>query len=210
MKKIKLLAVGILLAAGVQAQQGSWYIGGMAGVGGSNNDQGGKDYKTLDWNFSPEFGTFLKDDIQLGLAVNVSGSSITDDGNDVSESMNFSPVLYGRKFWSIGDRLSTFAGLNLNLIMGTTTMHMSNEFGDTWEVVNDQLGFGANLNIGAAFALNDQFAVLAQYGLLGFSSVTNSPDAGDDYVISDWGFDLNTLGPVFNVGLYYTFIPASE
>ncbi len=208
MKKIKLLAVGILLAAGVQAQQGSWYLGGMAGVGSTNND--GTKMEMMNWNFSPEFGTFLRDDIQLGLALNINGSTTKDDGKETVSSTNFSPVLYARKFWAIGDILSTFAGVNLNFISGTETISMYDLDEKTGEEKMDRSGFGASLNIGAAVALNDRFTVLTQYGLLGFSSVSNSSDVAgtEDYDVTDWGFNLNTLGPVFNVGLYYTIKPA--
>lgn len=208
MKKIQLLIAVVLIAASVQAQQGSWYLGGMAGIGSNNND--GTKMEIMNWNFSPEFGTFLRDDIQLGLALNINGSTTKSDGDETSTGTGFSPVLYARKFWSIGDILSTFAGVNLNYISGSVTNTTYAGGVKTGDETLDRSGFGASLNIGAAVALNDRFAVLTQYGLLGFSSVGNSSDRDgvDDYDVTDWGFNLNTLGPVFNVGLYYTIVPA--
>ena len=68
MKKMILSAAFVVAALGANAQSGSWYIGGSLGFG-SSKDKVDISGTVLDgasrtnWNFSPEIGTFLSEDI---------------------------------------------------------------------------------------------------------------------------------------------------
>jgi len=202
--KTKLTMIAVLLFTfGAMAQQGSWYIGGMAGYGSKTAKDNDNTDKSTSWNFSPEVGTFLKDDIQLGIALNISGTSADENnfgqGDGTKSTSSLAPVLYARKFWTLIDKLSVFSGLNLKYT--STTME---DFSDpTMETKMN--GFGADINIGIALGLGERFAALGSYGLLGYSTMTTDDGNGNDLVVSDFGFNVNTLGPVFNIGLYYTF-----
>ncbi len=208
MKKGILLLMGVCFLGVAFAQQGSWYVGGVANYGAKTTKQpNNPDYTLTSWAFGPEVGTFLKDNLQLGLYLGLSGSSEKDDNGEISSSSNFSPTLYTRKFFTITDNFSAFGGLYLSYISGSAT----NYAGTGAE--RKTSGFGARLGIGVAYALSPRFTVVGQYGLLGYQSVSfksNGNDAGSE---SSFDFGVNTIGygslgqtgGVFNVGLYYTF-----
>lgn len=202
MKKNLIITTLLLLGTGVMAQQGSWYLGGMAGYGSSSAKNNDMTIKSSSWNFSPEFGTFLKDDIQLGLALNISGTNSEDSLSGIESTSSFAPVLYARKFWTLVDKLSVFAGLNLKYT-STTAKDFSEPTMET-----KMNGFGADINVGIALGLGERFTALGSYGLLGYSSMTTDSGNDNDLTVTDFGLNVNTLGPVFNVGLYYTIIPA--
>jgi hypothetical protein len=201
MKKVIILICLVTWSTLAIAQQGSWYIGGLVGFGVSSNEAAGSNVKTktTSWALSPEIGTFLKDDIQLGAVLGFGGSKDDVDGNDVEKTSTISPTIYGRKFFSITENFSTFAGIYLNLISEKET-----DYGPTEETKAS--GFGARLGVGVAYALSPKFTAVGQYGLLGFSSVKNKVDGTEVSTDTDFGFGVNTVGgSVFNVGLYYTF-----
>ena len=69
-------------------------------------------------------------------------------------------------------------------------------------------GWGLNLSLGAAFAVSKTFTLVGQYGLLGYSYEEVKFGAVNNLnplPSSNFGVNVNSLGPVFNVGLYWTF-----
>ena len=201
MKKILFLILMITVSSVAMAQQGSWYIGGLVGISSSTDEDSGSglEFKTSSWAFGPEIGTFLKDDIQLGVALGIGGSKDTFDGDDVSKSFQLDPTIYGRKFFKIDDNFSVFAGLYLSLISEKTT-----DYNPTIEFTTS--GFGANLGAGVAYALSSRFTAVGQYGILGFESTKDETDGTETNKNSSFSFGVNTIGgSVFNIGIYYTF-----
>jgi hypothetical protein len=208
MKKSILLFVFALANIMVYAQTGSWYLGGVAGLSsnGSENASGNTTTST-DWAFAPEVGTFLKDDIQLGVFLGLSGGKTKDDVGDISKYSIFSPTIYSRKFFKITDNFSTFAGLYLNIGTGSSTSYSGTP------TTTDLSGFGIRLGVGVAYALSPRFTAVGQYGLLGYQSTNekvNGTDSGGD---NSFGFGVNTVGygtlvqgngsgAVFNIGIY--------
>src|SRR6478609_3347858 len=171
MKKAPILILMVVLSSAAMAQQGSWYIGGLVGISSSSSEATGSGLKAKNssWAFAPEFGTFLKDDIQLGIALGITGSKETFDGDDVSKSFELDPTIYGRKFFKIDDHFSVFAGLYLSLISEKTT-----DYNPTVEFQTS--GFGAKLGAGVAYALSSRFTAVGQYGVLGFESTKDKVD----------------------------------
>jgi hypothetical protein len=212
MKKVLILISMITLSLSLMAQKGSWYVGGVVGYGSTTNkNTSDKKDVTTSWAFGPEVGTFLKDDIQLGIALGLDGSTSKYDGDEYAKSSSFSPTLYGRKFCKITDNFSSFAGLYLNFINGKETG--TDYLGDEEETKKS--GFGASIGIGVAYALSPRFTAVGQYGLIGYHSVSNKIEGED--AGSDSGFEIgvntvggssfaqgNGSGSVFNVGIYYT------
>jgi hypothetical protein len=202
MKKrtIVILTAGIfsLLNAGaVYAQKGSWYIGGQGGYTSRTEENTNiRDIETTQWAVAPEIGTFLQDHLQLGFAVNLGGGK-TEDLLTETETTKFSPVLYLRRFFKVGDKFATFVGVVGNVTTGNVKI-------DTQK--NDLSGWGANLSLGAAYALSDRWTAVGQYGLLGYTSSTIENDFNKN-TVNNLGLNVNSLGPVFNVGLYWTFKP---
>lgn len=189
----KLISTLMILSACslVFAQQGSWYIGGMAGFNTRKSENSGSDFKTTNWNFSPEIGTWSSDNLQIGLSLNLSGYS---NDNDYKSSV-FSPSIYVRKWKSVGEVFSIYGGINL----GFSTE--KEKFGsNSSETISS--GFQSFLDFGAALNLSERFGIIGRYAVLGYASMKDQ-DSGEK--TSAFGLDVNTLGNPFNVGIYYTF-----
>jgi hypothetical protein len=201
MKKALIMISMVAISSMALAQQGSWYIGGLAGFSSSKSEDSGSGVESVStsWAFSPEIGTFLRDDIQLGLALGIGGSKYAVDGDDVSKSTQLDPTVYGRKFFKITDNFSTFAGLYLRLI--------SEKFTDVGpDIETTTNGFGARVGVGVAYALSPRFTAVGQYGLLGFQSTKDKVDGDEVSTDTDFDFGMDTTGgSVFNIGIYYTF-----
>lgn len=213
MKKSLLTILFVSLTLVLVAQSGNWYVGGVGGFG-SSTDKNASGFRTYNsnWAFGPEVGTFLKDDLAVGLALGLSGSSRKNDNRDIQSTNAFSPTIYGRKFFSITENFSAFAGLYLNFSSGTTNNYLQNP-----TEVTVQSGFGARLGVGIAYALTPRFTAIGQYGLIGYQTTSNKVDGVDNGGTSSFDFGVNTIGSsslsqgngsgsVFNIGLYYTFI----
>lgn len=210
MKKI-LLIIAMTSSITLMAQQGSWYVGGVVGYSSSTaKSSTGFKNTSSSWAFAPEGGTFLKDDIQLGLALGISGSSLKNDNGKISTSSNISPTLYSRKFFKITDNFSTFTGLYLNFSSGKTTNYTPAS------VESTDSGIGLRLGVGIAYALSPRFTAVGQYGLMGYQSVSSKVAGNDAGSNSSFNFGVNTVGSstlsqgngsgaVFNIGIYYTF-----
>ncbi len=174
------------------AQKGSWYVGGQLGYNSrTQKNTGMPDVTTSTWSVAPEVGTFLQKELQLGFAVNLGGSSAPN----FSET-TFSPVLYLRRFYPVGDKFSLFTGIVGNFLTGTSKQSGQN---------SDLSGWGLNLSLGAAFGISKTFTLVGQYGLLGYSYESSTLN-GNKSSVDNFGLNVNSLGPVFNVGLYWTFI----
>ena len=207
MKKTGLFLTMLVLASSVMAQTGDWYIGGQFGFGSQKSENFGSNQvsKTTMANISPEVGMFLTDDIAVGFALNFSSDK---DDNDVSNTdynklVLTSPVIYARKFWSIEGIFSVFVGLDFNFSTGSFKENRS----DVVTTTDKVSGFGVNANVGITFPLGERFTAVGKYGILGYSSITLKDDAGvKQRTDSEFGFNVNTLGSLFNIGLYYTFI----
>lgn len=215
MKKSLVLVLITALSSSAMAQKGSIYAGGLVGYG-TSTEKDANDIKdvTTTWAFAPEVGTFLKDDIQVGIALGLGGSTSKYDGEKYESESGFNPTLYGRKFCTITDNLSGFAGLYLNFISNKVT-----DIDDGEEIEFKQSGFGANIGVGVAFALSPRFTAVGQYGLLGYRSVSNEVEGTDSGSESGFDIGVNTVGgssfvqgngsgAVFNIGIYYTIKPS--
>jgi Outer membrane protein beta-barrel domain len=191
--KLKLthLLFFIFFITTANAQKGSWYIGGQLGYNSqTEKNTGSADVTTSSWSVAPEIGTFLQNNLQLGLAVNLGGSNAPN-----TSETKFSPVLYLRRFYTVSDKFSLFTGIVGNFTTGSTKVN--NQSGNL-------SGWGLNLSLGAAYAVSKTFTAVAQYGLFGYSYEETKIN-GNKSSVSNVGLNVNSLGPVFNVGLYWTF-----
>lgn len=179
MKKIILIAAILLGITSSFAQQGSLYIGGVAGF--SNQDNNG--FKSSSWNFSPEVGTWFSDDLQAGVFVNLQG---TNDDND-NKTSRTNPGVYVRKWKSVSDIFSLYAGLNASFITAKT---------ESGGVETKASGFGIFMDAGLALAVADRWGIVGRYAALGYQKVED---------VKAFELGVNTLGSPFNIGLYYTF-----
>ena len=191
-----------MMSMAAMAQKGSWYVGGTVGFNSTTDKAAApstnKDV-TTSWSFAPEAGTFLKDDIQLGFALGLSGSTDKVNGTKTTSTFGFSPMVYSRKFFKITDNFSAFAGVYLKLISDKTTTYTG-----ATSVENKTSGIDLHLGAGVAYALSPRFTAVGQYGLLGYQSTTDKTGGVSNGTSSSFYFGANTIGPVLNVGLYYT------
>ncbi len=186
MKKYFLfLALGFASLA--NAQSGSWYIGGSAGLQSTKPENGDA---LTNWNLSPEIGTFFSDNIQVGAALNLRGSSID------AEDSGFGITPYTRYFFAPGQAFRPFIGAALPITSLKYTFSGS-------EV--KESGFGLNLNAGFGYALSPRWTVVGQFAALGFSANREKTGSFDPVKYTNISLGANTLGVPFNVGLYYTF-----
>ncbi len=188
-----------LLVMSGHAQKGSWYLGGQVGFNlKTEKTTGTPDIKTTTWNVAPEVGTFLENHLQLGFAVNLGGNH-TDSisGFPATTETTWSPVVYLRRFYPVGDKFSVYTGVAANFEVGSSKVG-SNDDGKI-------SGWGLNLTLGAAFAVSKTFTVVGQYGLFGYTYQSIKYSDNDKTSTSNFGLNVNSLGPVFNVGLYWTF-----
>lgn len=215
MKKI-FTTIAVLASLSTFAQSGSWYVGGALGYMGKttkNTPVAGptSESKNNSWVVSPEFGTFLSDNWQLGLALGINGQKQIQTNKNETTASTVSPTLYIRRFAKVSDNLSVFAGLYGNFSGGSVKYKDGTTGVETKDKVS---GFGMRLGIGVAYALSDRFTAVGQYGLFGFSSTTTKYEAGGKSVDTGFDFGVNTVGSsnliegngasVFNIGLYYT------
>ena len=190
MKNI-LITLFCALSVSAFAQTGSWYIGGNGGFGSYKVED--TDAST-NWNFSPEVGTFFTDNVQVGVGLNFFGGS-----NDVKGA---GVTLYSRYFFKPGEAFRPFIGANIPY---TSLESSGDPFGDI-----KTTSFGLNLNGGFGYALSPRWTVVGSLGVLGFASESTSLNGGDSAKATNFSLGLYTLGNPFNVGLYYTFKPATK
>lgn len=207
----------VLSALTAQAQKGSLYIGGQAGFNTSNteveiNGSSNTIRKDNNYSFSPEIGTFLTNQVQLGVGFTFSGSRQEVPrplGNAGSVKTNrYGGTVYSRYFFGEGN-FRPFLGLNASVLPGNSTEESGGSVVSTTKYTT--LDLGANLNAGFAYGLNTRFTVVGSFGTLGFQrSTSKRDDINYKTTTTDFGLNANTLGNLFTVGVYYTFREADK
>lgn len=202
-KNVSLFAAFILFSIAVNAQKGSYYVGGAAGFSSSQNkyDNGittADGAKTTTWNFSPEVGTFLTNHIQLGLGITLVGSKSNNPSaptSVVTKQSSYGGTLYGRYFFGEGN-FKPFVGVNVSALPGKYTSTLSTDATKTFN-------FEANLNAGFGYALSKKVTAVGSFGTLGYSRATSKLGSYKS-ITNSFGLNANTLGNRFTVGMYYT------
>ena len=208
------LVLGALTA---QAQKGSLYLGGQAGFNTSsteldNNGNTTTTRKASNYSFSPEIGTFLTNQVQLGVGFTFSGSkqeSLAVLGSPSTRTNRYGGTVYSRYFFGEGN-FRPFLGLNASVLPGNSTQEI-NGFPGVVTTKASTLDLGANLNAGFALGLNTRFAVVGSFGTLGFQrSTAKQENSNIKTTTTDFGLNANTLGNLFTVGVYYTLREADK
>jgi outer membrane protein W len=178
-----LIVFGMLFfALGASAQSGTWYAGGAVGI--SSIKSSGSDGLTT-WRFAPEVGTFISDNIQIGLAVNLQGAN-----SDFLEKRT-GATLYGRHFFKAGEAFRPFIGASLPFAKIKDTTTPGSTFEDT--------SIGLGLTGGFGYTIAPRWTVV---GSLGFLNFTRQTESKVNFI--NLGFD--TLGNPFDIGIYYTIV----
>ncbi len=195
------LFVFLIGALTAQAQQGNWYLGGVVNYSSTTDKSAsGQELTNSSWGIGPEIGTFLTDNIQIGLKVGLYGAVYElTDGKDRDFSLG--PTIYVRRIFHITDNFSTFAGLYAGITSGTTKSERTSGSSET-----THFGFGTQLGVGLAYALSPRFTVMGQYGVLGYRTENWKVDGMDAGSTSKFTFSMDATGQgsAFNLGVYYT------
>lgn len=113
-------------------------------------------------------------------------------------------TVYTRYFFGEGSKaFRPFLGFNVSALPGTskaTTLTNPSVSNST-----DLFLFGTNVNAGFGYALSQKVAVVGSLGVLGFTTLSETAQNGDKTTTNSFGFDANSLGNRFNIGIYYTF-----
>ncbi|MCX6316912.1 MAG: hypothetical protein NTW29_06460 [Bacteroidetes bacterium] len=80
------------------AQKGSWFVGGQGGIGTSNskitNTIADEASKSFSWIFSPEIGTYVSPNMQVGLGLITGISKNTNEITPASQQTSDSAMPY--------------------------------------------------------------------------------------------------------------------
>lgn len=200
------IAFMISITLTVNAQKGRWFVGGQLGIGGSNNkiisNSGTSETgKTFSWNLSPEVGTFVTENMQLGTALTIgSGTGPSFGGFGEIRSSNYGAKLYSRYFWG-KNQFKPFAGIETSYIKDIRNSRNGPNSSKTWNNNTSVM-----INFGFSYDLSKRIAVLGQFGTLGYNRSISSPNPENErFVTNSFGFNSSSLGNRFNVGFYYTF-----
>jgi hypothetical protein len=207
---LPLLALSTLAA---QAQKNSFYIGGQAGFNSTstnieNNGNTTTTSKSNNYSFSPEIGTFLTNQVQLGVGFTFSGSRLETpaavNSNAFNTSINrYGGTVYSRYFFGEGN-FRPFIGLNASVLPGNSTAEYQ---GGANTLKANTLDLGANLNAGFGYGLTKRVTLVGSFGTFGFQRTTSKQEGNNiKTTTNNFGLNANTLGNLFNVGLYFTFI----
>ena len=185
----------------VSAQQGSVYVGGQMSFNYSSSSTTTPKTVRISGSFSPEIGTFLRDNIQLGAGLRIAASSTENMGVSKLNNSSYGLTVYSRRFFLEGD-FKPFVGLNGNFLFGQAVWKdLASPSTISTSRFND---YGLNLNIGFAYSLHPQFCVVGSFGFVGVNATTRYLSKQNSKTDFNAGFDLSSLGNRFNVGLYYT------
>lgn len=213
MKQFFLLVAFASGTLAAHAQKGSFYIGGQAGFNSTNTTVDNRGTSTTtsksnNYSFSPEIGTFLSNQVQLGVGFTFSGSRqetpTTFNGPSLTTTINrYGGTIYSRHFFGEGT-FRPFIGLNASVLPGNSTSDYGIAGGN---VKANTLDIGANLNAGFGYGLTKRVTLVGSFGTFGFQRSTSKPEGSDiKTTTNNFGLNANTLGNLFNVGLYFTFI----
>jgi len=214
MKHLLFITALSLSALGAQAQKNSVYIGGQAGFNSTstdveNNGNTVRTSKSNNYSFSPEIGTFLTNQVQLGVGFTFSGSRQETPATLSNLAYNtrinrYGGTVYSRFFFGEGN-FRPFIGLNASVLPGNSTAEFAGAAGGTTKA--NTLDLGANLNAGFGYGLTKRVTLVGSFGTFGFQRTTSKQEGNNiKTTTNNFGLNANTLGNLFNVGLYFTFI----
>lgn len=201
MKKI-LLSIVLGMATTItfgQIEAGTKILGGTFSFY-SNNDKtenNGATVETPSSSFSiiPSFGYMFKDNMGAGIRLGIDNSSSGKDSLKVENSMTI-VGLFGRYYLEVaGDALFFHTDLVLDLGFGSTKQGGSTSDRNTMEV---------GLRPGWDYFIGDKWAIEMNWGMLGYSSVTNeNSDAKWKNTVTSFGLSIDYS--TFGLGARYYF-----
>lgn len=216
MKKILVLAIGLLFTVAVNAQDKKmWLSGSMSISSVTPNDQ--VDTKISNMSFGPGFGYWINENLTVGLGLGLSGLKTTDgieeigldlDGDGSEEFLAYdtkkeNQILiapFMRYYKGIGDNFKLYGQVTIGIGSGTTSWEgvlINGVEGADFDV--DDVKFstlGLNVAPGIQYWFSDNWSMNAEIGVLGYNSRTDK-DAG----INEDGEEVDVKSSSIDLGL---------
>ena len=146
-------------------------------------------------------GTFIANNIQLGVGVTMAGNKTDNQSTTVSninKNTSYGGTLYSRYFFG-KEAFKPFVGLNVSALSGGSKTTIGNVTSDG----PDNFTFGSNINAGFGYAISKKFTTVGSFGFLGFTRYTQKSGINKN-TTTNFGLDAQSLGNRFNIGFYYT------
>ena len=215
MKKILLIAAGLMLSAGTFAQEGAssgnkMWIGGTAGFNSGGTKDKGDDtnsQSTFKYNVGPSFGYMLNEKMAVGINVmfgadNSTQNNATED-KTANSGYNFQPFF--RYYFAGSDNFKFYGDLAVGFGGGNTT------WSDNTGASNESKygTFDLGVTAGAQYWFTPDWSMASSIGLLGYNSHTSNKGQTDaagkskENVTSDFG--LNATFSTLNFSFFYHF-----
>src|ERR1035437_725432 len=106
MKKLILILVAVctMLTAYSQTEKGKHSIGGSIIFSSSSTHNSSPDSKSLDFSIDPEYGFFIKDNLAIGVDLNI-GYHNESFGNYKNKSNTYGLGIFANKYFNIAEKL---------------------------------------------------------------------------------------------------------
>lgn len=216
MKKLVLTAAFVAAAlSGAMAQKfylgleaGFWRTSGKTELGSTSVAKG----VTTSGTFAPYLGYSFTDNLSAGLGFGIDGESYetpekTFIGGGKGTLTNTTRLISVSPFFrytkSVGDNLSLWGQLNVAPSFGSTIEEVNLSANTVTENKTKLNGLGVNIRPGFNYRIADKWIFTGAYGSLGYSSLTETVEAGtitakDKTSTFGLNLDANTLRIGFN------------
>lgn len=174
MKKVLFTAVAVLGFTFANAQEEATTSTGFAkgdmfvtGAVTFSSEKTG-DEKSNSFEFAPQIGFFLTENIAIGGKIGFSSMKAENAGNDTQDDAGFTVGAFGRYYLTPANQFSLFAQLGLDY------SSMDNKLADSkYNVIDAGLGLGMN------YFVSSNFSIEAGVAVLGYSTNDNGGDGAD-------------------------------
>jgi outer membrane protein len=197
MKKVLLSALAVFAFTFANAQeeetksnggfaQGDLFVSGAVTFG---SDKTG-DFKTNSFEFAPQIGYFLTENIAIGGKIGYSSEKAEDAFGDTEDMAGFTVGAFGRYYFTPANQFSLFAQLGLDY------SNMEDKLGDFKTSQID-----AGLGLGMNYFVSSNFSIEAGVAVLGYSTNDNGGDGADATNSFNFGGDWRAV----TFGVNYKF-----
>ena len=197
MKKTFLGLALALMGLGLQAQttQGSLTLGGSIGYNSTKekNNYLNSDYESSYFQFSPNVGYFVVDNLEVGLNLGISFGKAGYEILDPTKTTTFSAGPYARYYkFTSNERFAFTGALGVSFGSGKSS---------TETTESKTSNFGVSIAPGFVYFLTDKWGLDFQLEGIGFSSLDPNKDVDDDNR-NVFSFGLSSLSPSLGFRYY--------
>ena len=204
MKKVLLIALGLVMGVGSYAQESEggankMWIGGTASFGTDNikDGQGISNYE-----FGPSFGYMLNEKMAVGINLTFDGNTTTrnNNDNDVDKESGYNIAPFFRYYFAGAGNFKFYGDVNVSFGGGTDKTESDNA-NNVSESKYSTFGFG--INPGVQYWFTDNWSMASTIGLLDYSSKTDNKGDNNEFVKNK--FDVGATFSTLNFSFFYHF-----